>query len=107
MSRENWFGGNPLAVVVRLVLLSIVVGVVLSALGITPRNFLYEIEMLVSRIYRLGLSSFEWVLQYLLLGAMVVVPVWLVARLLGLLGGARRSNTDTVGDSRSKHSTDT
>ena len=89
MDRRDLFGGNPLGVVVRLLLLSIGVGVVLSALGITPRNFVYHIEVLLRRIYDLGLASFDWVLQYLLLGAMVVIPIWIVARLLGLLSAKR------------------
>lgn len=88
MSGDKMFGGNPLMVILRLLLLSIVVGVVLSALGITPRNFLFEIEMLISRIVHLGIDSFDWVLQYLVLGAMVVVPVWIVVRVFGLVGGS-------------------
>ncbi|MCB1515268.1 MAG: integrase [Hyphomicrobiaceae bacterium] len=86
MDPRTVFGGNPLGVIVRLVLLSIVVGVVLSALGITPRNFLYHIEVLLRRIYDLGFSTFDWLLQYLVLGAIVVVPIWLVARMLGAFG---------------------
>lgn len=93
MNRNSIFGGNPFAVIVRLVLLSIVVGVVLSALGFTPQNFLYQLETLLGRIYWIGLNSIDWVMQYLVLGAMVVVPVWLVARLLGLVG---RRNRDTA-----------
>lgn len=91
MDHKTIFGGNPLSVVVRLVLLSIVVGVALSALGITPANFFYHIEVLARRIYDLGFSAIDWLLQYLLLGAIVVVPIWLVARLLGAIG---RSNSD-------------
>lgn len=86
MDHKTIFGGNPLSVVVRLVLLSIVVGVVLSALGITPANFFYHIEVLARRIYDLGFSTIDWLLQYLLLGAIIVVPVWLIARLLGAFG---------------------
>lgn len=84
MDRRDIFGGNPFGVLLRLALISLVVGVVLSALGITPYNFIYNIEVVLRRIYDLGLASFDWVLQYLLLGAMVVVPVWLIARLFGL-----------------------
>lgn len=91
MDHRTVFGGNPLGVVVRLVLLSIVVGVVLSALGITPANFFYHIEVLARRIYDLGFSAIDGLLQYLLLGAIVVVPVWLIAR---LLGGFGRGNSD-------------
>lgn len=88
MDRNALFGGNPLGVLVRLAVLSIVVGIVLSALGITPANFFYHINILLRRLYDLGFGAFEWVLQYLVLGAMVVLPVWLIARLLGLGGRA-------------------
>lgn len=83
MDLRTIFGSNPVAVIVRLVLLSIVVGVVLSALGITPRNFVYHLEVLLRRIYDLGFNTIDWLLQYLLVGAIVVVPIWIVARLLG------------------------
>lgn len=89
MDSRTIFGGNPLGVIIRLVILSIVVGVVLSALGITPRNFLYHIEVLLRRIYDLGFATFDWVLQYLILGAIVVVPIWLVARLFGVIGSRK------------------
>lgn len=84
MDRNDILGGNPLGVIVRLALLSIVVGIVLSALGITPANFFYNLNIIGRRIYDMGFGAIEWVLQYLALGAMVVVPVWLIARLVGL-----------------------
>ncbi len=90
MDPRTIFGGNPLGVIIRLALLSLVVGVVLSALGITPRNFLYHIEVLLRRIYDLGFATFDWLLQYLILGAIVVVPIWLVARLFGAFGRQNR-----------------
>ncbi len=86
MDPKTLFGGNPLGVIIRLALLSIVVGVVLSALGITPRNFIYHIEVLLRRIYDLGFETFDWLLQYLILGAIVVIPIWFVARLFGAFG---------------------
>jgi hypothetical protein len=89
MDRDTFLGGSPLGVLIRLVLLSIVVGVILSALGITPDNFFYQIRLLLQRIYDLGFGAFESVVEYLVLGAMVVVPVWLIARLIKTL---RRSN---------------
>jgi hypothetical protein len=82
MNRETFLGGSVLGVVVRLVVLSIVVGVVLSALGITPDNIFYQINVLLRRIYDLGFGAIESVLGYLILGAMVVVPIWLISRLV-------------------------
>ncbi|KUO53889.1 MAG: integrase [Alphaproteobacteria bacterium BRH_c36] len=85
MDRNTLFGGNPVGVLIRLVLISIVVGIILSALGITPRNLLYHLDILARRLYDLGFGVFENIFGYLVLGAVVVVPIWFVARLFGLL----------------------
>lgn len=90
MDRDTFLGGSPWAVFVRLALISIVVGIVLSALDITPANLVYRLQMLLRRLADMGLGIFEWVFGYLLVGALVVVPIWLIARLIGVLG-ARRS----------------
>ena len=89
MDRNTIFGGNPVGVLIRLALLSIVVGIVLSALGISPTNLFYHLNILARRIYDLGFDTVEWVVQYLVLGAMVVVPIWLIARFLGYIGRGR------------------
>jgi len=81
MDSRSIFGGNPAGVILRLVLLSIAVGIVLSVLGITPQNFLERLNAIITNIYELGFGAFESILGYLLLGAMVVVPIWLVLRL--------------------------
>ncbi len=83
MDKERIFGGNPVGVILRLAVLSIVVGIVLSALGIDPRDIPRHIVLLAHRIYDLGFGAFESLLGYLIVGAMVVVPIWLIARLLG------------------------
>lgn len=90
MDRNTIFGGNPLAVILRLALISIVVGIVMKALGIDLSNFFQRINELLRNIYDLGWGAIEWVLEYLLLGAMVVVPIWLIAR----VAGAARSKAE-------------
>jgi hypothetical protein len=82
MDRNTFLGGSVVGVLVRLIILSIVVGIVLSALGITPDNFFYQINVLLRRIYDLGFGAIESVLGYLILGAMVVVPIWFISRLI-------------------------
>lgn len=95
MNRDSLFGGNPWAVLIRLALLSIVVGIVLSALDITPANLVHRLQFLIRRVYDLGFGAFEWLFRYLVLGAIVVVPIWLIARLLG-----GRGRGDGAGDGR-------
>lgn len=83
MDRNTIFGGNPLGVILRLALISIVVGIVMKALGIDLGNFFQRINELMRNIYDLGFGAIEWVLEYMLLGALVVVPIWLIARVVG------------------------
>ena len=90
MDRNTIFGGNPLGVILRLALISIVVGIVMKALGIDLGNFFQRINELLRNIYDLGFGAVEWVLEYMLLGALVVVPIWLIAR----IAGAARSKAE-------------
>jgi Family of unknown function (DUF6460) len=85
MDRNRFFGGNPVAVIVRLVILSIIVGIVLSALNIRPTEIIYHVRFLFQRLYDLGFASIESVLEYFLIGAVIVIPIWLIARLFGVM----------------------
>ncbi len=83
MDRERIFGGNPVGVLIRLVIISIVVGIVLQALNISPPDILYRLEMLAQNIYSMGFGAFRGLINYFLIGAVVVIPIWFIARLLG------------------------
>ncbi len=82
MNWRDFLGGSPLAVILRLALLSVLVGVLLSFFGITPRNFFRVLDDFARSIYDLGFGAITWMFDYLLLGAMLVVPIWLIVRLL-------------------------
>ena len=79
----RFLGGSPLAVAFRLVLLSILVGVVLAAIGFDPWNILYSIRMLFPRLWGLAFDAVNWLWRYFLLGAVIVIPIWLLSRLFG------------------------
>jgi hypothetical protein len=79
---DRFFGGNPLRAIVTLVLLSIAVGIVLSTLGLDALALIRWIPDLFRRIYDLGFEAFHWLFRYFLLGATIVIPVWVVVRLL-------------------------
>ena len=82
MDFRRFLGVHPLAVAIRLGLLSVVVGLLLSVFGITPRNFFRSIDQFARYVYDLGFGAVEWLFDYIVLGAMLVVPIWLVLRLL-------------------------
>ena len=86
-SLNRILGDSPVRVLVRLVFLSFVVGVVMAALGLEPRNLLNNLVGLIEGIWDLGFDAIEKAWQYLLLGAVVVVPVWIVLRVLKVGGG--------------------
>lgn len=77
----RFFGGPPLWVLVRLVLLCILVGVVLSVLGLDPRNIVYSLERLIRGIWDMGWDAVRGIWRYFLLGAIIVIPIWLIVRL--------------------------
>jgi hypothetical protein len=79
----RFFGGSPAAALVRLILLSILVGVVLSALGFDPWNIFPSIQQFLLGIWNMGFDAVRWVWRYFLLGAIVVIPIWLIIRLVG------------------------
>jgi hypothetical protein len=79
---SRFLGGPPLAVLFRIILLCILVGVILSALGFDPGNILDSLNRLVQSIRNMGFDAVLTVWRYFLLGAIVVVPIWLILRFL-------------------------
>src|ERR1035438_3701747 len=65
---KKWMGGSPLAVVGRLVLVSILVGIVLAALRLDP--------------FDISVEQLRWLWRYFLLGTVIIIPIWLIMRLL-------------------------
>ena len=78
---SRFFGGPPLAVIFRLILLSILIGVILEVLGLDPLNIIDSLRRLVLRMWDMGFDAIRWLWRYLVLGAAIVVPVWVIIRL--------------------------
>ena len=79
---SRFFGGPPLSVIFRLILLSILIGVILQVLGLDPWNIFDSLRRLVLRVWDMGFDALRWLWRYLLLGAVIVVPIWLIVRLM-------------------------
>ena len=76
------FGGSPLAVIARLILVCILVGVILSVLGLDPFDIIHSVERLVRTIWNMGFDAVRWLWRYFLLGAVIVIPIWLIMRVV-------------------------
>lgn len=81
--RTNRFlGDTPGRVLLKLIVVSLVAGVVMSAFNWSPMDIVYGIENFIRRIWNLGFGAIESFASYLLLGAAVVVPCFIILRLL-------------------------
>ncbi|ACA17665.1 conserved hypothetical protein [Methylobacterium sp. 4-46] len=79
---RRFLGGSPAAVLVRLVFLSLLVGAGMAMIGITPRALYVHAYDTLRTLIDLGLSTFHDAGTWLIAGAVVVVPLWLLSRLL-------------------------
>ncbi len=78
---HRFFGGPPLAVIGRLIMLSILVGVILAAIGLDPLDIINSVRRLIAHVWNMGFEAVRWLWRYFLLGAVIVVPIWIVVRL--------------------------
>jgi hypothetical protein len=82
----RFLGGTPANVALRLFFLSLVVGALLMWLDIRPIDLVQDVVRFARRIWSLGFDALREMGDYILAGAMIVVPIWLVARLLNWRG---------------------
>ena len=76
--------------ILRLVLLCVPAGFLLAALNVNPRDlwvdFFGTLAESWGRFIRFITESAGWAIEYFLLGAVLVIPIWIVFRILRTLG---------------------
>lgn len=82
---ERVLGGSPIGVLVRLLVMSFVVGIILKVLDVDPNDILNWLDRQFKAIANLGFESVEQVFEIMIVGAVIVVPVWLLLRVLKIL----------------------
>lgn len=80
--RVNGFlGDTPLRVFFKLAIISLIVGVVMRAFGWMPLDIARMVRSLAQRIWNMGFAALADVADYLIVGAAVVIPVFILLRL--------------------------
>ena len=79
---QRFFGGSPGSVLVRLLFLSLVVGAFLAFLDVTPLELFERLSRSLRLLLGSGFDAVRRVLVWIAYGAMIVVPIWLLSRLL-------------------------
>ena len=64
--------------VIRIFVASLAVGMVLSVLNITPQGLLQGIGGTAEDIFEVGVTAINWAVPFVLVGAVVVIPLWLL-----------------------------
>ena len=80
----RFLGDSPLRVLAKLLVVSLIVGMVMHAFGWSPLDIFYGIERFFSNLWNMGFRAFDRLFSYLLLGAAVVIPAFIIIRLLNL-----------------------
>jgi hypothetical protein len=75
---------TAVSTIVKIAIISLLVGLALAFFDISPRSLAENLGETVVDIYEVVLNFLKWSLKYVLLGAVVVVPIWLVFFLIGL-----------------------
>jgi hypothetical protein len=78
----KFLGDTPLRVFLKLLVVSFLVGVVLSAVGWSPFDVLQWFQNTLRRIWYMGFATVDRFIGYLLLGAAIVIPAFVILRLL-------------------------
>jgi hypothetical protein len=72
---------------IKVMLASFVVGVLLAFFNIEPRELLENFGETIQSIFEIVARIVEWAVKYILLGGVVVVPIWLIFILIGKARG--------------------
>ncbi len=75
--------------VVKLLLASLVVGLCLAWFNVSPQDLLRSMAGEARELLDRGVGLFGWAFSYILLGAVIVVPIWFVFYLIKAVKGRR------------------
>ncbi|UDL96361.1 DUF6460 domain-containing protein [Lichenihabitans sp. PAMC28606] len=82
----RFFGGPPVTVLIRLIFICLVVGALLMWLNVEPMEVVRGALRAGERLWAMGFDAFGQAGRYVLAGAVIVVPIWFVMRLLTMRG---------------------
>lgn len=77
----RFLGDTPFRTLLKLIVISFVVGLVMSAFGWSPMDVIYAVHDFFLDIWHMGFRALDRFAGYLLLGAAIVVPVFLLIRI--------------------------
>ncbi len=83
---------STMQIIWKLLIASLLVGLALDYFDISPADLIHDIPATVGRVYDAVASVFEWGGKYVLLGAIIVVPIWVLMNLTTIKDKFKRKN---------------
>jgi hypothetical protein len=77
----RFLGDSPIRVVLKLLVVSFLVGLVMNAFGWSPMDVLYGMRNMVLDLWNLGFHAMDRFLAYILVGAVIVIPAFVLIRI--------------------------
>lgn len=74
---------------IKLALICLGVGLILAFFDVDPVQLMHNFPRVVRSIFEVVVDMIRWAVPYITLGAVVVVPIWLVVVLLRVLRNRR------------------
>jgi hypothetical protein len=81
LKRRLLFLKHPGRTLFRLLLASFAVGFALTVFDIRPEELLRNLDDVAHGLFSTAVEAVRWAIPYILIGAVVVAPIWLVMTL--------------------------
>ncbi|MBN9031692.1 MAG: hypothetical protein BGO05_15645 [Rhizobiales bacterium 63-7] len=75
-------GDSPARTLVKLVVVSLIVGFIMNVFGLRPLDLVDSLRYFLLDLWHTGFAALGRVGDYLLLGATIVIPAFILLRLL-------------------------
>lgn len=82
---NSFLGDTPGRVVIKLLVFSILVGIVMTLLGWTPMDVVWKISHFFTSLWSMGFEAFEKLFNVVVVGAAIVIPIFIIMRILNLI----------------------
>ncbi|OXT01668.1 hypothetical protein B7H23_01500 [Notoacmeibacter marinus] len=87
-SVQRFLGDSPLRVALKLIIISFIVGVFMHYFGVTPLEVIDRFVGMIEWAWQNGYEALASFASYFIIGAVVVVPIFLIVRLMSYRRGS-------------------
>lgn len=84
---NSFLGDTVTRTIIKLIVISVLVGMVMSVFGWTPVGIINGVAEFIGSIWQQGFAALGRFGDWLILGASVVIPVFIIMRLLNYRRG--------------------